>query len=245
MRGWRRCQNPPCSSLKNCSTPGHDACCADLLQELLEASNTFMTMQNISYYVFWGTLLGSFRDNTIIPYTSDVDLVVERGYLSVLEGMEKWNQRYYFWIESQDIGRMCFRDTTSPGTKFWGNSFADVPVYVDVYVPLHVSDSRGLRTLFTVVANCIFQTELIYNMTDNARFEIGKVGSVDIPAPVQSEKLLSQIYGESWATPFNLGGHGEATQCPQDNFNEFVTLVREGRKNPNRQPRLVVGVENE
>jgi len=106
IRGWRRCQNPPCSSLKNCSTPGHDACCTDLLQELLEASNTFMTMQNISYYVFWGTLLGSFRNNAIIPHTSDVDLVVERGYLSVLEGMEKWNQRYYFWIECQDIGRM-------------------------------------------------------------------------------------------------------------------------------------------
>ena len=243
IRGWRRCRNPPCSSLKNCSTPGHAACCADLLQELLGASNTFMTMQNISYYVFWGTLLGSFRNNTIIPYTSDVDLVVERGYLSVLEGMEKWNQRYYFWIESQDIGRMCFQDTTSPGTKLWGNSFADVPVYVDVYVPLHVSDSRGLRTVFPVVANCIFQTELIYNMIDNARFETGQVGSVDVPVPFQSEKLLSQIYGESWATPVNTGGHGKATQCPQDNFDDFVKLVREGRKNPNRLP--VVNAENE
>ena len=80
-------------------------------------------------------------------------------------------------------------------------------------------------------------------MTDNARFETGKVGSVDIPAPVQSEKLLSQIYGESWATPVNLGGHGKATQCPQDNFDDFVKLVREGRKNPNRLP--VVNAENE
>jgi hypothetical protein len=235
IRGWGRCQNPSCTSLENCSTPGHAACCADLLQELLEASSTFMSLQNISYYVFWGTLLGSFRNKTIISYTSDVDLVVERGYLSVLEGMEKWNQRYYFWTESHDIGRMCFQDTTSPGSKLWGNTFADVPVYVDVYVPLHVSDYRGLRTVFPVVANCIFQSELIYNAIDNARFETGQVGSVDVPVPVESEKLLLQIYGESWAKPDNLGGHGKAIHCPQDNFNEFVKLVREGRKNPNRQ----------
>ena len=199
-----------------------------------------MKLQKIPYYVFWGTLLGSFRNEQIIPYTSDVDLVVESGFISALESIEKWNQRYYFWSESQDVGRMCLHDTTSPGTKVWGSSFADVPVYVDIYVPLHISDGGGWRTVFPVVPNCIFQAEHIYNLTDNTRFQTGRVGNVYVPMPVQSEAVILKVYGESWATPDNSGGHGKAIHCPRENFNDFIRLVREGRKNPQDFPRLSV-----
>ena len=230
LKGWSRCQHPPCSREDNCSDPGFVRCCVDLLQELLEASDEFLKLHNLSYYVFWGTLLGSVRNDSIIPYTSDVDLVVERADLSVLEGIERWNSRYYFWVENPDIGRLCLRDLQSPGSVRWGKSFSDVPVYVDFYTPLHVPDSDGGKTVFPVVANCVFQSKLIYNDNQSATpFKIGKIKQLEVPMPSQPEKLLEQIYGSGWDEPVNLGGHGKAIQCPMDHAVTFNRFVREGR----------------
>ena len=194
-KGWSRCQHPPCSREDKCSEQGHDRCCVDVLQELLEASNEFLKLHNLSYYAFWGTLLGSVRNDSIIPYTSDVDLVVERADLVVLEGIESWNPRYYFWIENSDIGRLCLRDLQSPGSTRWGNSYSDVPVYVDFYAPLHVPGSGGWKTVFPVVANCIFERKLIYNDDHLATpFEVGKINQLDVPMPSQPKKLLEHIW---------------------------------------------------
>ena len=57
---------------------------------------------------------------------------------------------------------------------------------------------------------------------------------------MQSEAVILKVYGESWATPDISGGHGKAIHCPRENFNDFIRLVREGRKNPQEFPRLSV-----
>ena len=228
-KGWRRCQHPPCSRDPNCTSSSASTCCWELLQELLEASDSYLNERRVPYYVFWGTLLGSMRDGRIIPYTSDVDLVVEGEHLQVLEKIQTWNRRYYFWIESPDIGRMCIQDQESYGSKRWGNSFADVPVYVDVYVPLHVRNAVGeSMTVFPVVPNCIFNTSLIYN-DDRSGFTSGFIGNHSVPVPSEPKTLLSQIYGASWMTPDEAGGHGAAVHCPKENSVKFSQTVRVGR----------------
>ena len=67
-------------------------------------------------------------------WTSDVDVAVESSSIAMLEGINEWNDRYYFWMENKHIGRMCITDYENPEAKTWG-AWDKLPTYVDVYVP--------------------------------------------------------------------------------------------------------------
>jgi len=52
------------------------ACCQDLMLRMLVDVGTFLDKHNIEWYITYGTLLGAMRNQSIIPWTDDVDIVI-------------------------------------------------------------------------------------------------------------------------------------------------------------------------
>ena len=55
-------------------TTGNVRCCASILKNALSFIDTFFELHNLSYVIIYGTLLGAVRNNTIIPWTRDIDV---------------------------------------------------------------------------------------------------------------------------------------------------------------------------
>ena len=132
-----------------------------VIEQLLRGLHDFLREKGVLFYVMFGTLLGARRDGAIIPWTSDLDVVVEAEFTHVLERIHEWNETFYFWMENKHIGRMCIVDNDDGNGKTWG-AWDKIPTYVDVYVPKHIAKnvaraSEG-KTVFPVVPRCVFNT---------------------------------------------------------------------------------------
>jgi hypothetical protein len=64
-------------------------CCAEVLGGMIAEAAHVMDMFNISHVLFYGSLLGQTREGGLIPWSSDVDLLVPAGSL----GKEAWEER--------------------------------------------------------------------------------------------------------------------------------------------------------
>jgi len=215
LKGWKRCRQPPCSRAVGCGVNGATEvdgvlCCGVVLEEILYAIDQFAAERGLMYQIGFGTLLGAYRDQHIIPWTADVDVIVEPGTLDVLTEISSWNPRYYAWIELANVARLCIVDYESAGTKEWDNaSWAAVEaVYADIYVPRHNQVNGIPKTSFPgAVPRCMFNTEDMYGpsaLTDklnNASFTQLQIGRHTYPGPAKPEKLIEQTYGKNWRTP--------------------------------------------
>jgi len=239
--GWNRCRQVSCSKSDNCaaldSSPPSERCCWLMLKELLGALRTFLSQHDIPFYVMFGTLLGARRDAGIMHWTSDVDIAVESSSIAILESINEWNDRYYFWMENKHIGRMCITDYENPEAKTWG-AWDKIPTYVDVYIPKHVSKNMSgfteSKTVFPVVSKCVFNTIDVYgrdivgqvdaSIEHNASTKL-KIGELLVDAPRNVDVLLSQIYGSDWRQPDAKKSNHGSNWCEGDDAAEFKKLV--------------------
>ncbi len=51
-------------------------CCSSLLTEILFNVTDFLNNQGITYFIYWGTLLGSLRHGGLIPWDTDADIYI-------------------------------------------------------------------------------------------------------------------------------------------------------------------------
>ena len=85
-------------------------CCAHHLKEIMEFTHHLLVKNDITYFVFWGTLLGVVRHQGIIPWDTDLDIYIlkqdrtrlrslaaffrEQGYYTVFKGKSLWRVFY-------------------------------------------------------------------------------------------------------------------------------------------------------
>jgi hypothetical protein len=238
--GWNRCRQVSCSKSDDCvtldSSPSSERCCWLMLKELLGALQTFLNQRDIPFYVMFGTLLGARRDAGIMHWTSDVDIAVESSSIAILEGINEWNDRYYFWMENKHIGRMCITDYDHPEAKTWG-AWDKLPTYVDVYVPGHISKNTSgfeeSKTVFPVVSKCVFNTRDLYgydisevNASDEHEETTQlKIGNLLVNGPHNVDTVLYQIYGGDWKQPDQRKSAHGSKWCEGDDMSEFKKLV--------------------
>merc|ERR1712194_287106 len=191
--------------------------CTHILRDLVRRFDEAMTEFGLEYAVAFGTLLGLYRADAIIPWTSDNDIIIPDVTIAntMVTLWDTTNATLGLSLVMQDILRVCINPQFAGGKlKEWkrrsnceGWLYNCEAPYIDFYVGKNYSGN-----IFGEIGRCrhyysdVFPAKktLVYNGTFSLRF------------PQNPEQLLRSYYGTSWkAPPSHKDPHGKASRaCP-------------------------------
>jgi hypothetical protein len=170
-------------------------CCSDYMLLMLKDITEWLDQHDIPYFITYGTLLGAVRENDIIPYTQDMDIVVDRAYWSQLQrGIESseyfGGRRYLFGVDQWEarVARVCADWEGFAATTLGGDSdrfTRTAEFHLDVYA----SDWWQIADLHLM--DCI---EPLGTRTEAIR-------GLNFSAPARPRACLEKLYGMEWRTP--------------------------------------------
>src|SRR5690606_21467230 len=122
---WNVCFPFRCSREKICEHTSYrwnqtqPPCCTDVMRWMLEDIDDFFKSYNISYFLTFGTLLGAIRNQSMIPWTRDIDISIEcqdtiKLNKNVFIAKHIWERGYFFFSDG-NMERMCL-------LNYWKNS---------------------------------------------------------------------------------------------------------------------------
>lgn len=196
------CRSPRCDrNTSACSRTAERSlrtpygCCSDYMLLMLKDITEWLDQHNIPYFITYGTLLGAVRENDIIPYTQDMDIVVDRAYWSQLQrGLESseyfGGRRYLFGVDQWEarVARVCADWEGFAATTLGGDSdrfTRSAEFHLDVYA----SDWWQIADLHLM--DCI---EPLGTRTESIR-------GLNFSAPARPRACLEKLYGLEWRTP--------------------------------------------
>lgn len=157
------------------------------IDRLYGAMNTFDKVamdNNIDYFIICGTLLGSLRQQSLIPWDNDIDLGIKREDLDSLLEKKASFEKYGMKFDYRDgIQRIDF-----------GDVFIDLFPFVkegDTYV----HETRKNRKRFPKEA---FKEEMLFPTKRSYLF-----GPLLLNGPQNGMDCVVQLFGDNWQTPIN------------------------------------------
>lgn len=101
----KRCDYPYTSDMKITSY----LCCKNHLVELLSYLVKTFNKHKVTYFLDYGTLLGCIRNNSFIPWDTDIDISIITGDLdSIMDIITKNNKGYYLVKEQSNLYRLNY-----------------------------------------------------------------------------------------------------------------------------------------
>ncbi len=184
--GWKNCERPPCLPYELCVPGSSLPCCSEILHAYLVDMNSILTEAKIDYFIMWGTLIGAMRDNDIIPWETDIDIVVNNYdfFLTQRSTLEKHG--YIFFNDG--LGRICKKSNIIHSNKLPSAKNNWFP-YVDVYVVWKLSFNRGIIQ------------ENIFKMNHLVPLGTCTIRNISYSCPAAPEKVLNEYYGKNWMKP--------------------------------------------
>jgi len=217
---WERCMRFHVRHECEPGSPGDVPCIVDVLGDMVLAISEAFEKAKLTHFIAYGTLLGAVRNQKIIPWTTDVDLVIDSGNWTGLAKtlknsnvLAKHGLKFFFDPGfGKDLGRICI----SEDAKKWIGYAKNIPEksvyydtgypYVDIYKGIDVPNMVGkYRVMWG--PGCTFNKSDIY--------PLGKVDLLGhkFAAPRNPDAILSQIYGPDYITPpAKKGMHGNYAQ---------------------------------
>ena len=147
----------------------------------------FLDFNKIPYSLFFGTLLGIYRDGKLIEYDADMDIFIDSNYLNkFIESIPNLIRKDY---ELLDIGEY---DNYNKSAKDYKLCFAKNFDRIDVFF---FRKYKGFLNENYRLGKWKFKTELVDGLkTINAL-------DYNFKIPIHTEKLLKFMYGKKWRTP--------------------------------------------
>jgi len=195
---WERCMR--FSYRRNCQPgsggPDDPPCNADILREMLFSLIDAMESSQIPHWVSYGTLLGAIRQNAILPWTADADIVVPgeefAGISNKIKRVLEKNGYMFFPDKTYpNLGRVCMIETATKYRK-WEKMepekdyYYDAYPYVDIYQIVSAGDDK---LAVKHGPACIFRKSTIYPLVRTA------IENKPVWAPANSTTYLRQLYG--------------------------------------------------
>eukprot|EP01116_Phalansterium_solitarium_P002153 TRINITY_DN12015_c0_g1_i1.p1 TRINITY_DN12015_c0_g1~~TRINITY_DN12015_c0_g1_i1.p1 ORF type:complete len:345 (+),score=60.21 TRINITY_DN12015_c0_g1_i1:156-1190(+) len=190
-------------------------CSVDILKEMIFFLTEALEQAKITHWVSYGTLLGSVRNQSIIPWTSDVDIVVPGAEYGQMQAklasvglLEKMGYLFFYDRKYPDIGRMCITDDAERYLKYAKGDVVEKADYFNAY-PYADIYQTSVREKAGVVSvrygpGCKWHEKTIFPLTRVTLY--GR----EMYAPGNYTQYLSQLYGPDWRIPPKglRSGHG-------------------------------------
>ncbi len=111
---------------------------------------------DITYWISYGTLLGAARDHKIIPWTTDVDIVIEEKDFQLMGKQLKrrtqlQREGYQFFYDSMypGLSRLCITDLNTKFKKYEKTVVETTPYYDGGYPYVDVSNSCHVNRMMS------------------------------------------------------------------------------------------------
>jgi len=157
-------------------------CCTHLLRDMLVQFVTFLEEHNIEYMLTYGTLLGAYRDEMIIPWTADTDLAlpVPSFNIEIQKLSDKLSQQGLEVFESGHFGckRVCYNKHYMDGLleRKWPihikSSYQEKVPYMDLYRLLKEKPGGGPAIILQTGPMCLYNTSMMYPMKKKYHFMV-------------------------------------------------------------------------
>ncbi|CAE7336360.1 ADO2 [Symbiodinium natans] len=195
------CRTPKCDRNATCASTSQRSlqtpygCCSDYMLLMLADVTGWLHEQGIPYFITYGTLLGAVREKDILPWTQDMDIVVDRRYWPQLQrGLEAaeffGGRRYLFGVDQweEKVSRVCadwegFASSIIGGQE--GDRFSRP---ADFHLDVYASDWWQITDLHLV--DCV--EPLGTNLQIRGR---------NFSAPARPRACVEKLYGAEWRTP--------------------------------------------
>ncbi|CAE7764979.1 ADO2 [Symbiodinium pilosum] len=196
------CRTPKCDRNATCATSSHRSlqtpygCCSDYMMLMLADVTGWLHEQNIPYFITYGTLLGAVRENDILPWTQDMDIVIDRRHWPELQrGLEAaeffGGRRYLFGVDQweEKVSRVCadwegFASSIIGGQE--GDRFSRP---ADFHLDVYASDWWQITDLHLV--DCVEPLGST-NLQIRGR---------NFSAPARPRACVEKLYGAEWRIP--------------------------------------------
>eukprot|EP00929_Paragymnodinium_shiwhaense_P018433 TRINITY_DN12907_c0_g1_i1.p1 TRINITY_DN12907_c0_g1~~TRINITY_DN12907_c0_g1_i1.p1 ORF type:complete len:1272 (+),score=255.53 TRINITY_DN12907_c0_g1_i1:90-3905(+) len=173
-------------------------CCSDYMLLMLADVTEWLDRNDIPYFITYGTLIGALREGDILPWTQDMDIVVDRAHWSRLQrGLEAaeffGGRRYMFGVDQWEerVSRVCadwegFASSVIGGPD--GDRFSrGTEFHLDIYA----RDWWQVKDLDLI--DCVEPLG-----TDSGTLEIrGR----NFSAPARPRACVEKLYGAEWRVP--------------------------------------------
>lgn len=197
------CRSPRCD--RNATTCASSAprslltpygCCSDYMLIMLSDVAGWLESHNIPYFVTYGTLLGAVREGDILPWTQDMDLVVDRSHWVQLQrGLEGADffggRRYAFGVDQWEerVSRVC-ADWEGFATSVIGGSEGDrLSRATDFHLDVYASDWWQIIDMHLI--DCVEPLGKVFVQIRGRNFS----------APARPRACLEKLYGVEWRVP--------------------------------------------
>lgn len=178
-----------------------------ILLELVWTLAEVLEGNGIPYWLDSGTLLGSYREKTVIPYDKDADIgISETSYIQLRDNKHDIPSGYELQVFQGKFHRQGTRDAAIPSRFI----HKDSGLYVDIFVFL---DSTSTPNSFGPVPSICFSG--CYRCprfsTGDTEFKIPRewvyplqrcsFGGREVLCPAKPELYLDYLYGPAFMTP--------------------------------------------
>ncbi|OQR97961.1 hypothetical protein ACHHYP_09380 [Achlya hypogyna] len=178
-------------------TPKSRPCRSAVLHLLLEAMLEVVYELNLPSFVYFGTLLGAWRDEAIIPHTRDIDIVMpsDTDWAAVQDAM--WARGFY--VFKRDIHGACVAShhPLAPlmyhtGLELVTNgTWAHGTPYLDLYM---WNQRYGNDVVAIETAQDRLDTHMVFPLTCHE-----KIFSMHVPGIQHPEAMFRSEYGTTYA----------------------------------------------
>merc|ERR1719277_363157 len=197
------CRSPRCD--RNATTCARDAprtiaspygCCSDYMLLMLRDVAEWLDQEGIPYYITYGTLLGALREEDILPYTQDADIVVDRSYWSQLQrGLEAaeffGGRRYMFGVDQweEKVSRVCADWEGFAPSIIGGPDNDRLSRATEFHLDIYASDWWQITDMHLI--DCVEPVGIKHL----------PIRGINFSAPARPRACVEKLYGADWRTP--------------------------------------------